>query len=403
MTPVLLDITRLTSPSALKIPTGIDRVVRVYVQHLLSGPRECLFLGRIGGGAMVLLDAKGISLFLSRLDGQQNWSGLDAKGRAQVHRDKSLRTLEAELRRHALWHGPLSHLANTLKKLLNSGYCYLNTGHSNVERDVTTAVKKGGAGRIVFMLHDTIPLDHPQWQTPLSVERFTKVIATISEAADTVIANSHHTAKSARYWLTKAGRCPQIVTAHLGIEPACDVPAYRQETPYFVQLGTIEPRKGHALSVAIWEEMYRQDGAICPHLFVIGKRGWMNGPVFEKLDHSPLMNRQIFEIGACSDSEKTAFLKGSTGLLFPSQAEGFGLPILEAAQLNIPAIATDLPVYHEFTGLDILYMDNRDVHNWMDAIKTLLKRGTSTPVSAYSGSAEIPSWQRHFATVEPFL
>jgi len=402
MTPVLLDITRLTSPSALTIPTGIDRVVRSYAEYLMTRPRPCHFLGRFGGGSMVLLDSTGLRALLARLDGQHPWSGLDVKGLVQPYRDASLRQLEAELRRLSLWHGPLRHLPNALQSGIGGGFCYLNTGHSNLDHNTVAAIRSI-AGRIVIMLHDTIPLDHPEWQTPTSVQRFKETIANISATADAVLANSLHTAERAQCWLERAGRCPPIVTAHLGIDPPNDVAPFAQETPYFVQLGTIEPRKGHALSLAVWEELARQSDTPSPQLFIIGKRGWMNREVFDRLDNSPLMNRSVFEIGSCTDREKTAYLKGAAGLLFPSEAEGFGLPLLEAAQLNVPVLAADLPVFREFSDLDILYMGNRDVHKWVQAIKRLLKRGTNPPPAAHHGSENIPTWQGHFSIVEPFL
>jgi glycosyltransferase involved in cell wall biosynthesis len=69
-------------------------------------------------------------------------------------------------------------------------------------------------------------------------------------------------------------------------------------------------------------------------------------------------------------------------LLFPSLAEGFGLPVLEAMACNCPVLASDIPVIHEFGGQVVQYLPPRDANAWAAAIRSFEKKDTSGPAQS---------------------
>ena len=158
--------------------------------------------------------------------------------------------------------------------------------------------------------------------------------------------------------------------APLGVEPVPRVPAPMPSArPYFVILGTIEPRKNHLLLLWIWRDLCERLGpAGVPQLLIIGRRGWENENVIDMLDRCAVLHGVVRELDRLPDQELRAILAGAQALLMPSFAEGFGLPIAEALAAGIPVIASDLAVHRE-TGGDVPdYIDPLDGPAWKQAV-----------------------------------
>ncbi|WP_342635723.1 glycosyltransferase [Rhizobium deserti] len=135
---------------------------------------------------------------------------------------------------------------------------------------------------------------------------------------------------------------PAVVARSNG-SPLPSVP--RPAGPYFVALGTIEPRKNHLLLLNIWRELAQEKKDI--HLVIIGRRGWENENIIDMLERCRPIQHLVHEYTGLQDMEVTALLLGSKGLLFPSFVEGLGIPALEAAALGIPLILSDIPAFRE--------------------------------------------------------
>ncbi len=220
----------------------------------------------------------------------------------------------------------------------------------------------------------------------------------ISALADFIIHPSADGQRRAESHLARAGRVPPSVVAHLGIETAPprpqDLPAnLNLARPYFVTLGTIEPRKNHELLLDVWQRMGGR--AAVPTLVVVGRRGWRNERVFARLDAMPA---HVVELNDLSDGAVTALLQGAAGLLFPSYAEGFGLPPAEAASLGIPVVCADLPVYREFLLDYPVYLNATDMYLWETTIRNLTNGKDDRSRTDHSAALPdgLPTWESHF-------
>jgi glycosyltransferase involved in cell wall biosynthesis len=165
-------------------------------------------------------------------------------------------------------------------------------------------------------------------------------------------------------------------------EPAVDAPLNK---PYFVMLGTIEPRKNHALLLDLWPDL----GPAPPTLVICGSRGWRNDAVFARLDAHP---PGILERPSLPDAAVTALLANARALLFPSFAEGYGLPLLEAAALGTPIICSDLPITHELLGPVATYIDANNPVGWLREIRNAAKKPRLRPETRLVP----PDWWSHF-------
>lgn len=383
----LLDLTRLVARAG-RLPTGVDRVERAYLRACLAAPAPVFGLVRTPFGYL-LLDEAGCA-GIARLTGQADWGEADALSRLARRRDAFSRAGQARARGLARARCLPPGLARTLRRHLPPGTAYLNIGHSNLTKRVVTAVRSVPNARIAVFVHDTIPLDAPLTQREGSVERFAAFLHRAAAEADLILCNSEVTRAAI---LRHAPECPPILPAHLGVEPAVPDPAalpagLPPAAPYFVALGTIEPRKGHALLLDVWDGL----GAGRPELVICGRRGWRNEAVFARLDRGVAGVR---ELPGLSDGAVAALLAGARALLFPSLAEGFGLPPVEAAALGTPVVCGDLAICREVLGDVPIYADPGDVYAWRNVVERLSEQAPDNR----PGPVAPPDWNDHFERV----
>ncbi len=383
----MLDVTRLVSRSGRHL-TGVDRVERAYLRALLAGQDDIYLLARIRGG-YVLLDRGGGNAVLARLSGDYIAQGDPAAEK---------KITEALLRRAALARCLPFRLRPMLASRLPAGTIYLNTGHSNLSHRVLNVICNLPEARISVLLHDMIPLDYPQFQRPGTVKKFEEKMLRVSQVADLVICNSTVTQSDITRHFGSWGRVPEILVSHLGLDPVTPDPDFEvPEKPYFVALGTIEPRKNHNFLLDIWEEFSRNmDPGQIPRLYIVGRRGWNNESVFARLDQLP-PNGPVTEVSDMDDAPLRALLSGAAGLLSPSFAEGYGLPLLEAASLGTPILANDLAVYREFLSDIPVYASVSDGYLWA---RTIIKMaGAQQSAVPDRAQAKLPVWEDHFNRV----
>ena len=389
----LLDLTRLARRVGKPL-TGIDRVERAYLSRLLLDPVPLFGLVRTPLG-YILTGEEGCADFLRRMD-TGDWGTTDRLSRMRYGAEPVRARAESALRRHAVARAVPQRLTSMLIKALPKGVHYLNTGHSNLTDRVVGAIRAVPGARVAVLLHDTIPLDLPQYQADGMSDRFRTFLDHIYRDADLVICNSHQTRSDLKRHLPDGATLPNTVVAHLGVdvpEPGTAPTGPWTGQPYFVALGTIEPRKNHSMLLDLWEQE-----APDAQLLICGSRGWRNEDIFSRLDAGI---PGVHELSGVADAGAFALLAESAGLLFPSHAEGFGLPPLEAASLGVPVVCNDLPSLRE-TLVDIpVYAEVSDRYLWSSTIRRLsndhraIRNKQEQPRRALSP----PTWAAHFKTV----
>ena len=386
----LLDVTRTVRRAGLR-STGIDRIERAYIDALINDPAPLFGLVRTRMG-FLLLDKGGCAQLVAHCD-QRIWTGSDLWSMLSQPTQRARAATESGLRKIALDRSVPSRLPQMLARHLPTGTLYLNVSQSQFNERVIHALTTCKGVRIAIYLHDTIPIDRAEFQTPKSRLAFKAFFDRVDRCADLVLCNSHDTK-------THILRHADVLTTdHIHVllpglpDMRVDPPLSGPWTgkPYFMAIGTLEPRKNIGFLLDVWDGF---TGNETPQLVLCGRRGWMNEDVFARLDRKPA---HVHELANLSDQEMWGLLAQSNGLLFPSLAEGFGYPALEAAHLEVPLICNPLPVFREILGKTPIYADVSDCYLWRQEIQKLAQRRRDRSGERFRGmSFETPTWQEHF-------
>lgn len=356
MSHIVLDISRLISRVRHFTPSGVDRVEMAYARGLLARYGDDLAFAAVHpGGAYGRLRRHAAIAYLDHLDNR--WAA-DSGQRGQL----SLTAVSPWMARLV----PRAEGVGTGKVLVQ-----VSPHHLHLESKVRRKLAREQA-RFVCMVHDLIPIEFPEYARPGGALLHARRMETVSKLADAIIVNSEATAVSLNSWIEGRSRTvPAIHVAHLGTHEgtmAGPLPA-SDGRPYFVCIGTIEPRKNHLLLLQLWRQMAKDLPADqMPRLLIIGRRGWENEQIVDLLERCEAIAPFVEEIASCSDADLATYIKGANALLMPSFAEGFGMPIAEALALGTPVIASDIAAHHEVGAGAPDFRDPLDGPSWREAI-----------------------------------
>lgn len=227
-----------------------------------------------------------------------------------------------------------------------------------------------------MMVHDAIPIDYPHLVGERAPVYHRQMIRTAAEHADCLIFNSGYTRDSVTAVKQQLGRaCPPalvrslpvptaFVNVETGVAPLADL-------RYFVSVSTIEPRKNYALLLRIWQRFGATMGAATPHLIIVGAPGNDADHILAPLESDSALARRVHHVAGLSSRALASLVLGAAGMLCPSLAEGFGLPLLEAGAMGVPAIASDIPAHREVATSTTVLLPTDDEDGWARAIAAL--------------------------------
>ena len=395
---VILDLSRTLSRATHPVPTGIDRVEMAYGRYLVEHEAAslsfaaCHPIGRVGrlpfAATVSMLD-----------DVQARWAGeADAPDTAAIARTT-----------HVLRHGLLLRgdvPTGSRWRARHKQCAYLLMSHHHLDRPaiVDAAARRRDAALIV-LVHDLIPLEFREYARPNEPARHARRMQTVAQLADGIVVNSDATGQALRPWLQRAGRDVPVLTAPLGADlpRRTDGPVPKAH-PYFVMIGTIEPRKNHLLLLHLWRWLAAELGPAAPHLVLIGRRGWENEQIVDLIERCDALQPVLAEHGDLSDAQTQAWVRGARAVLLPSFAEGYGLPVAEALAQGVPVLCSDLPALREVGGTVPEYFDPLDGLGWRRAVLDYAAPNSPrrrAQIDRLAGWTP-PSWDHHVSAAIEF-
>lgn len=266
--------------------------------------------------------------------------------------------------------------------------------------------RNNGVG-IYFVIYDLIPILYPDWFIGNNkwfegndyLELFNHWFESAVEEADGLICISESVESDVKSWLFKhpplRNGLPILGHFHLGSDIGASIPTMGlpdnssvvisniQSSTSFLMVGTLEPRKGHELALNAFELLWAS--GVKANLIIVGRQGWRVESLVQRITVHDQLDNQLFWLSDISDEYLRAIYKSSSVLLALSLAEGFGLPLVEAAYFNMSIIANDIPVFREICGDGAVYFDgtnakelSRIIQNWLDGVNVGTNPKTKT-------------------------
>lgn len=275
---------------------------------------------------------------------------------------------------------------------------------------VLNAFQKAGV-KVYYVVYDLLLIQNPSWWPEGTNTLFESWLKGISETSSGLICISESVALEVREWLThnppNRSSLAEVMSFHLGADVDNSVPSaglpedaeflFNQLAlrPSFLSVGTVEPRKGHNQTLLAFEKLWVN--GVDANFVIIGKQGWMVDELVEKIRNHPELNKRLFWLEGISDEYLEKVYVASTCLIAASEGEGFGLPLIEAAQKKLPIIARDIPVFREVAGEYAYYFtDDNDpkivaetVKQWLELYQTdVHPRSDAMPWLTWKQSSE---------------
>ena len=240
-------------------------------------------------------------------------------------------------------------------------------------------IPKCGSVPLVATLMDAIPFSHPEWTNGSFRTLKNGLWRRAIGWADRVITISEYSKSELVKW---AGVRPdKIDVISLGVDQrwfnevtaqrrARVRQAYRLPDTFFISVGTLQPRKNVLSTIQAHRALSPKLRSQYP-LVIIGRAGWKcedTLAMIEQDSHAGTMHW----LPQVTDEDLFVIVKMAHGLVFPSLAEGFGLPVLEAFAAQVPVITANTTSLPEVAGDSALSVPPQDVEAIAEAMRQLI-------------------------------
>lgn len=248
----------------------------------------------------------------------------------------------------------------------------VNLGTSLWVHDYLRFIRNAKAERQISYIpfvHDMIPVMKPDYCVQGIRNDFAIWLAGLFQHADGFLANSQSTKRDLLKVANRLGH--RVADDRVEVVPldadfrrggaALPVAALDRwdlaGAPFALFVATIEPRKNHALAFDAWTELLRRHGAErVPRLVCVGRDGWHNDDVFDRLDTDPVLAAHVTLIPRASDAELALLYRECRFTIFPSLYEGWGLPVTESlCHGRVPVIADNSALPEAGAGFALLF------------------------------------------------
>ncbi len=263
-------------------------------------------------------------------------------------------------------------------------------------------------GSINFVVYDVLPLIRPEFFRDQLTSEFTKWFRSIAMVADRLIGISQCVADDVIAILEKnptiRTKRQEVAWYHNGsdfngmhiedvfLELADDFAdaLFRiGDRTMFLTVGTIEPRKGISELLDAAEDIWRDHDIV----FVLaGAEGWLVDELMIRIKNHPELGKRLFWLGHISDEFLAALYRRATAIIMPSEAEGFGLPLIEAACQGTPIIARDIPIFREVGGDNVFYFKSKTGNELAAALKDWLTKFAENKIPR-SKNIKVLTWR----------
>jgi len=257
--------------------------------------------------------------------------------------------------------------------------------------------------KLVVTVHDLVVLKYPQYQFLTRVKHVEGWLRRLKRA-DAVVAISENTRRDIMEYLDLPGEKVHVIyqgynsDLFRGDVSGEDVERvlrqHQLEAPYFLYVGTLEPRKNLVRLVKAFDLVRRKSpGNI--QLVLAGGKGWKYEEIFDEIRKLNLHD-SVRQLGYLPDEDLPGLIRGARAMVYPSLYEGFGLPPLEAMAVGTPVLTSNTSSLPEVVGEAAVMVDPEDIEGMAVAMERLWTDETwreSLRIKGYQQAQQF-SWER---------
>lgn len=261
------------------------------------------------------------------------------------------------------------------------------------------AAWKAHGATIHLMVYDLLPMLRPDWFNASTTSNFRRWLRILKSEADQAICISDHVAETLAQSIAGRSR-PRIARMQMGADICASVPSTGisgeisdlldrlRFKPAVLMVGTIEPRKGYDVALDAFDQLWRTYPSEAPDLVIVGKPGWRTSALQQRLEMHPQHGLRLHWLPNVTDEALSGLYERCAGVFIASRAEGFGLPLAEAAMFRRHVLARDLPVFREQRLQHVSFFTDDSTAALVPRLIALARAGAAGPAPVTTP----PSW-----------
>lgn len=382
------DMTNLVKCVQKPTPTGIDRIDLIYACFLMKLAWVDLHPVYVKENSVHLIPLERLKSVVSRL--RRIWLSREIPG------------VEGGIFKET-WCGVmlrLIHRMTQVKSIPDGKGIYINISQRNLASKGVAEWIKLKSSDALCMIHDLLPISHAEYFDEHASQRHSEKLKAMLGQQAVFICGSQAClseldafAKGCGFENTRMLKMPfgtKRFNSNGSAERAAGFP------PYFLTLGTFEPRKNHQFIIRVWLKYMSKYGAeSTPDLFMLGRRGRGYDGIRQIMSANPELAGKVHVIFDASDAEIHGFMKSAQALLIPSIAEGYGLPLYEAFSVGTPVIASGIDVFKELSRDIARLLPLDDENEWAEALHHFVSSGEMDRQKTILKKWQRPTWAAH--------
>lgn len=248
-------------------------------------------------------------------------------------------------------------------------------GWSYLDVATVRAIKAESGCRVASICYDLIPITHPHFYSRADQAAFEAYWRAMLPVLDQWLLSAQAIRADLMRWCATVEAPPPHATivgfgydmpsAHQGMA----LPEGLRPGEFALFVSTIEPRKGHAMLLDAWERLLDRGVPGDFRLVFVGRAGWMVDDVLRRL-----AVQGVVHLPGCSDAPLDTLYRNAAFCCYPSQYEGYGLPLIEAFARGKAVLSSSGGALTETAGPFAPCLDPLDVDAWADAMADWIAR-----------------------------
>ncbi|MEZ5380446.1 MAG: glycosyltransferase [Microthrixaceae bacterium] len=264
--------------------------------------------------------------------------------------------------------------------------------------------------RVISLLHDVLPVTHPDWFDPNLVRVFAAHVAAAIADADMIVTSSRFSAAELRTLAQGQGRATDaaeedplaLEVMALGADPVARAPQHVDrklldalaDRRTVLVVGTLEPRKNHGGLLDAFDRL-----TCDATLVIVGRQGWKADDLATRILEHPSFGDRVLWPSSVNDATLDELYGAASVVAVPSFAEGYGLPVVEALRHGCRVVSSEGGSLPEVGGHGVTYVDATDPTAFAAALDAAL----ANPAPATLEATELPTWDHSAAALAELI